>query len=459
MEKLTGKSENLLFISLLLAVILAGCRKEIEPAPDAEIPAQSLAVEFGTNTNFFDSYVAVTWYNLMNRLIIATPGHTPPIVARELCYTGIALYESAVGGSFFFPTMAGQLNGLNGLPKRERFRIYSSTISANAAMARIIKQLFGNASPADVASIDSLESANHGLYSTPFPPEIINRSRNFGYAIADAIFTWSSTDGGHQAYLNNFPPEYIPPPGDGLWVPTPPLFQSAMLPNWGNNRVMVGANGIGPIDPPAHVQFSTTVGSGFYQAANLVYTTGNNLTTEQKEIANFWADGGGTFSPPGHNISIAVQMVRNKKLNLGQAAVLLAKVGIALNDGGIVCWRAKFNQNLLRPVTYIRNYIDPNWSSFIGTPPFPSYTSGHSTFSGATARILTLRFGNHFAFTDSTKLPYGFSTRSFNNFDEAAQEAAISRLYGGIHYEFDNDEGLRCGISIANNVARLRWER
>ena len=459
MKKLLRKSENLLLISLFLVFILSGCRKEIDRETVSETPTQSLAGEFTANSVFFDSYVAVSWYNLMNRLIITTPGHTPPIVARELGYSGIALYESAVGGSFFFPTMAGQLNGLNGLPKRERFRIYSSTLSANAAMARILKQLFGNASPASVASIDSLESANHSLYSTPFPSEIVNRSRNFGYAIADAIFQWSSTDGGHQAYLNNFPPEYLPPVGDGLWVATPPLFQSAMLPNWGNNRVMVRANGIGPIDPPVHLQFSTAVGSGFYQAANLVYTARNNLTAEQKEIANFWADGGGTFSPPGHNISIAVQIVRNKKLNLGQAAVLLAKVGIALNDAGVVCWRAKFKQNLMRPVTYIRNFIDPNWSSFIGTPPFPAYTSGHSTFSGATARILSLRFGNHFAFTDSTKLPYGFSTRSFNSFNQAAQEAAISRLYGGIHYEFDNDEGLRCGIAIANNVERLRWER
>ncbi len=459
MEKLLRKSDKLLVIGLFLVIILSGCRKDIDQEPVSEIPTQSLAGEFTPNSVFFDSYVAVSWYNLMNRLIIATPGHTPPIVARELGYTGTALYESAVGGSFFFPTMAGQLNGLNGLPKRERFRIYSSTLSANAAMARIIKKLFGNASPAGVASIDSLESSNFNLYSTPFPPEIVNRSRDFGYAIADAIFIWSSTDGGHQAYLNNFPPEYIPPVGSGLWVPTPPLFQPAMLPNWGNNRVMVRANGPGPIDPTAHLEFSIAAGSSFYEAANLVYKTVNNLTAEQKEIANFWADGGGTFSPPGHNISIAAQLIRNKKLNLGQAAALLAKVGIALNDAAVVCWRAKFKQNLMRPVTYIRNYIDPNWSSFIGTPPFPAYTSGHSTFSGATARILSLRFGNHFAFTDSTKLPYGFSTRSFSSFNQAAQEAAISRLYGGIHYEFDNEEGLRCGILIADNVARLRWER
>ena len=190
-----------------------------------------------------------------------------------------------------------------------------------------------------------------------------------------------------------------------------------------------------------------------------MYETFNNLTTEQRSIASYWADGGGTFSPPGHIISIAVQIARNKNLTLGQTAMLLAKVGIALNDAGVVCWRAKFKHNLMRPVTYIRNYIDPNWLPLIATPPFPSYTSGHSTFSASASRLLSIRFGNHFAFTDSTKLPYGFGVRSFQSFNEAAEEAAVSRLYGGIHYEFDNDEGLSCGKLIADNVERVTWTR
>jgi membrane-associated phospholipid phosphatase len=183
----------------------------------------------------------------------------------------------------------------------------------------------------------------------------------------------------------------------------------------------------------------------------------NNLSSEQQAIASYWNDGGGSFTPPGHNIAIALQIVRNMNLDLASAAILLAKEGIAENDAGIVCWRAKFGFNLLRPITYIRNYINPTWSTFITTPPFPSYSSGHSTFSGAAAKILTLEFGENFSFTDSTKIPYGFSTRSFTSFQAAAQEAAMSRLYGGIHYRFDNENGFHCGELVALNVENLNW--
>jgi len=132
-------------------------------------------------------------------------------------------------------------------------------------------------------------------------------------------------------------------------------------------------------------------------------------------------------------------------------------VGIALNDAGIVCWRAKYKWNLLRPVTFIQKYIDPSWMPLIGTPPFPSYTSGHSTFSEATAAILSKEIGNQVSFTDSSGMLYGFLLRSFSNFNDYAKEAAISRLYGGIHYRFDNESGFNCGQLIAMNVEHLNW--
>ena len=156
-------------------------------------------------------------------------------------------------------------------------------------------------------------------------------------------------------------------------------------------------------------------------------------------------------------MSIAIQMIREQKMDLSNAAILLAKLGIAENDAAIVCWRAKFSTNVLRPITYIRAYIDPNWVSLITTPPFPSYTSGHSTFSSAAATILTAEIGDNISFTDSSKINDGFQPRSFNNFNMAAEEAAASRLYGGIHYGFDNLNGLRCGKLIAGNVQQLNW--
>jgi membrane-associated phospholipid phosphatase len=404
------------------------------------------------------SYLIQSWFELMMKLIIETPGHTPPIAARSFGYAGVTVYESLVGEMPLYHSLAGQLNGLTSLPLRQYGNSYSAILTANTALARIIKNLFQNASRDNLIRIDSLETANNHLHTGQFSEEILERSRNFGYAVADAVFNWSLTGGGHQAFLNNFPSGYLAPTGIDKWIPTFPTYQNAMLPYWGNNRPMVPANNAGPIDPPPPPAFSTSAASAFYKAAYEVYTTGLHHSAEEKTIALYWADGSGTFTPPGHNIAIALQMIRNHHLNLYDAATMMAKVGIAENDAGIVCWRAKFNYNLIRPITFIRSYIDPSWTPLIVTPPFPSYTSGHSSFSGAAAAILTNEIGDHVFFIDSSKIAYGFLPRSFNSFRDAAQEAAVSRLYGGIHYAFDNENGFKCGELIALNVEHLHWQ-
>jgi len=444
------------FISLTGALILigTGCRKSDQIISPRNTPLAFESENAGIKP---DSYIVQSWYNLMLKLIIETPGHTPPVAARSFGYAGVALYESLAGEMPHHRSLVNQLNGLTNIPQRAYGNSYIAEITANAALAKIIKALFQNASAANMSRIDSLESSNENLYSKHFNEKVIVRSRDYGRGVANAVFNWSLTDGGHQAYLNNFPADYVPPAGIDKWIPTPPLYQGAMLPYWGNNRPMVLANGAGPVDPPSSPEFSATPGSPFYKAAYEVYNTGKHLSFEENTIALYWADGAGTFSPPGHNIAIALQMIRNHHLNLNEAAILLAKVGIAENDAAIVCWRAKFKTNLLRPVTFIGSYIDPSWTPLIGTPPFPSYTSGHSTFSAAAAYILTAEVGDQIYFIDSSKIVYGFSPRSFSNFNEAAQEAAISRLYGGIHYRFDNENGFSCGKQVAINVEQLHW--
>jgi membrane-associated phospholipid phosphatase len=453
-----NKFKELMLLIGLSTLVGIGCRKQDqtitlqnELSPPLQAKAQNGAVKR------FDSYVAHSWYRLMLKLIIETPGHTPPIAARSFGYTGVTLYESLIGEMANHNTLVGQLNGLNSVPRRVYGNSYLAPLTANAALARIIKYLFQNASGANLNRIDSMEAANENLYSQHMSQEIINRSNDYGRAVADAIYNWSLSDGGNQAYLNVFPADYIPPIGADKWIPTPPLFQHAMLPYWGNNRQMVLANGIGPVDPPTPIAFSTSAGSSFYQSAYEVYNTSLHLTADQRTMALYWNDGSGTFTPPGHNFAIALQMIRDHDLNLYLAATLLAKLGVAENDAGVVCWRAKFKTNLLRPVTFIRSYIDPSWTSLIPTPPFPTYTSGHSTFSAAAATILSAEIGNQISFTDSTKIAYGFSTRSFSNFIEYAEEAASSRLYGGIHYGFDNENGFSCGKQIASNVEHLNW--
>lgn len=443
----------LICVSILIGV---SCRKQDQIIVHPNAPSVSSESEAQNGANRFDFYVPQTWYNLMLKLIMQTPGHTPPIAARSFGYTGITLYEALVGEMANHHSLVGQLNGLSSVPKRVYGNSYFAPVIANAALARIIKDMFLNASADNLNRIDSLESAIEKSYYGMISQTVINRSRDYGHAVADAIYNWSRTDGGDQAYLNVFPADYVLPVGPDKWIPTSPLFPHPMLPYWGNNRPMALTDGAGTIDPTTPPTFSTSPGSAFYDAAYEVYYTKTHLSAEQNTIALYWADATG-FLPPGHNIAITLQIIRNRHFNLYQAATLLAKVGIAENDAGVVCWRAKYVHNLLRPVTFITTYIDASWTTLIPTPPFPTYTSGHSTFSGAAAGILTADIGDNVSFTDSSKIAAGFLPRSFANFNAYAQEAAMSRLYAGIHYRFDNENGFTCGQQIAMNVEHLNW--
>jgi hypothetical protein len=212
----------------------------------------------------------------------------------------------------------------------------------------------------------------------------------------------------------------------------------------------------GDCPPHGNPPFSTDPGADFYKAGLEVYDAGRGLTTEQKTIADYWSDGPAlTGTPPGHWFAIVSQIARNDGLSLARAAEAYARVGIAVHDAFIACWNAKYTSNLQRPVTYINRNIDASWRPYIVTPNFPTYASGHSTQSGAAASVLTDMFGVK-GFTDTTHTDHGLvpsqQPRKFSSFVQAASEAAISRLYGGIHYSFDNNDGLNCGQCIGGAI-------
>jgi hypothetical protein len=196
--------------------------------------------------------------------------------------------------------------------------------------------------------------------------------------------------------------------------------------------------------------------SEFFQQAFEVYETVNNLTEEQRTIALYWADlAGETGTPAGHSLSITAQALEQIDASLDLAAEAFAKVGIGESDAFIGCWATKYHYNLLRPITYINDRIDPDWESVLETPPFPAYTSGHSNDVGSASTILTDLFGDGFAITDHTNDDRGFAPRSFSSFFEAANESAISRLYAGIHYRFDIERGVEQGRCVGRAVNAL----
>jgi hypothetical protein len=325
---------------------------------------------------------------------------------------------------------------------------------ANSALMTITKRMFPTAPAENFALIDRL----YNEIAAEFGNVDIRSSAEYGAAVAEAVYQWSMTDGGHEGYRKNYPKDYALPIGDAFWVQTKRtkgLPARAMLPYWGNNRSFL--SGGDPCVLPAPLAYSEDTTSPFYLEAMEVYEAVNGLTAEQREIARFWADDPvRTSTPPGHSISILSQILESEGATLDKAAEAYARLGIALAEAFISCWQDKYLYNLLRPVTYIQAHIDGDWKPLLTTPPFPEYPSGHSVQAGAAAEVLTGLFGESYGFIDSTHP--GYAPRLFSSFDDMAQEVAISRLFGGIHFRTAIEQGIEQGTCIGMKVNALKFK-
>jgi PAP2 superfamily len=399
------------------------------------------------------SVIASTWFELLYDVVKAerTP---PPEASRIYGITAVALYESIVAGTKENRSLVGQLNGLISMPEPEKDKEHHWLTVANTAIAHTIRGLYPTLSPASFEAINKLEERFALLYQAYGPAEEYERSVTYGQAVAAAILKWAATD--ELSIYDNCP--YVPMPVAGSWEPTPPLFNPSPLQScWGLIRPMVLTSGE-ECAPAGHPRFSVAPSSDFFAAGFEVYNVVTGLTAEQKTIADYWSDAAGaTGTPPGHWIAIVSQIARKDGLSLAEAAEAYARVGIAVHDAFIECWNTKYVYNLQRPVTYINDNIDGGWMPYIVTPNFPSYTSGHSTQSGAAASVLTDMFSVK-RFKDITHIDHALlppqKPRTFESFREAAAEAAVSRLHGGIHFRFDNDDGLASGECIGQAIQK-----
>jgi hypothetical protein len=407
--------------------------------------------------------VAHLWFDLARELVTRTPGFSPPVASRAFAYAAVCLHEAVVPGAPGHRSLAGQLNELPTLPQ-VRDVAYDWSAAANAALASVFRQLWSNASAEDLRAVDRLERQLRAAFTRGVPPGVLERSQRWGRQVAAAVHGWSLHDGGHGAALGGSSSSYVPPEGPGRWEPTPPDRLPALQPSWGTNRCFVlPANASCPTGTPT--RYDPAPGSTFDREALEVYDAVEGATVEQRDIARFWADDPGvTATPPGHAISITAQLARADELDLMTAAEAYAKVGLAVADAFIVCWRAKYEVNLLRPITYLQRHVDPSWGSAsrplpVTTPPFPEYPSGHSVQSAAAAEVLADLFGPDRRFTDHTHDRLGFAPRSFTSFEHAAQQAAMSRLFGGIHFRPAIEHGLEQGRCVGRAVNALvtRW--
>jgi hypothetical protein len=438
---------HLASLSLFILLTIVSCRKE-EQLFNSK-PAE-----------LYEAKVATDWAEMFRLLTKKTAGYTPPVAARTLGYMGVTLYETAVIGMPQYQSLSGQLAQFPIIEQPDLSKEYNVEIAINAALGYLARSFYPTAAKEWVLQIQTLEDNTYER-TKGVNPAIVERSKAWGLTVAKAIFEWSKTDGGHEGYAKNFPTTYTPPSGDGLWVSTFPKFQKALQPYWGNNRTFIPqcAQNTQPDAPHRYSDKDTSV---FHIAALEVFSTVNNLTAEQKTIAKYWSDDPGEAgTPPGHLLSLATIVIQKDKINLAKAVEIYAKVSIGLSDAFVSCWKCKYQHNLLRPISYIRTRVSNDWTSLLETPPFPEYTSGHSVASAATARILSDLLGYKYAFTDNTheKRPDIAITRSFPSFNAMAAEAAISRLYGGIHYREAIEKGVEQGTRVGIEIGKLNFRK
>lgn len=414
-------------------------------------------------TNQYSSQVVTQWMDLLLKLTQEGSGFTPPVAARSFGYTGLTLYESVRAGMPGYKSMAGQVNGLttNMIPQAEDKEYHWGAV-ANAALATIIRGCYNNASAENLAAIEALEAHFVSEFSsTTTPQAVLERSVTYGKSVGEVMVAYVISDEQANCYNSNFPDSYLAPTGEGFWIPTPPAFQKALQPYWGAVRPFLTKNVTEALPPPPPA-YSSDPASAFWKETLEVYHAVQNLTAEQQVIAAFWSDDPGrTATPSGHSIAILKQILEEEEADLALAAEAFAKVGMGVHDAFVSCWKAKYTYNLVRPITVIHQYIDADFTIPLPTPPFPEYPSGHSVQSGATAQLLTDLFGDDYAFTDhihESRSDIDGRARSFSSFYDFAEEAAISRLYGGIHFRSAIEEGVKQGKEIGSNISALEFK-
>lgn len=401
------------------------------------------------------------WYKMVLELTRHTATMSPPVASRAYGYIGVTAYEIVASGSDKLETLAGQLNGLTALPGREAGQTYDTGIALDAGLSAVVNDLFSHTGPIGHHALESLEAQLIAELSDDIDGATVQRSQDYGRAVAAKILDWSRNDGGNDVENMGFPRQYELKKGPQYWVPTNTIVQQQLplLPDWGNNRPFAMPTGATcPTgDPPA---YSEDPSSEYFKQAKEVYDDWKSLTPDQRAIARFWADDAMlSVTPPGHWLSIGLAIIDRDKLSTDKAVDMVMRLGTSMADAFIGCWNGKYVYNTVRPITFIRRTIDPKFETVVNTPPFPEFPSGHSTQSAAAATVLTAILGDNFAFDDNTDEADGLKPRSFPSFWAAANEAGISRLYGGIHYRAAIELGASQGKCIAGYTVALKTWR
>ncbi|MFH6767797.1 vanadium-dependent haloperoxidase [Gaetbulibacter aquiaggeris] len=424
---------------LLIIIVFASCSK----------PAEHIKVSPELFHQAIDRVMEIQIHDIFS----------PPVASRIFVYPNIAAYEILAKKSTKFKTLVGTLNGFESIPQVDKSKEVNLELAAIIAHMEISKNLIFSEE-----KMSSLQDSLYLAWGTTNKQEF-DQSKAYAFEVVDHMKKYMAKDNYNQTRtMSKFTVDTDDP---SRWQPTPPSYMDGIEPHWNEIRPFL-LDSAQQFKPEPHPEFSLKKGTKFFEELMEVYNVSQEITkngdeSEEIAIARFWdcnpfvsvTRGHFMFatkkiSPGAHWIGITKIASRKTNSNVEETVNAYTKTSIAIADAFISCWDEKYRSNLIRPETIINQNIDPDWLPILQTPPFPEYTSGHSVVSGAASVVLTEIFGDNFYFEDDTELPFGLPVRNFKSFYNASSEAAISRLYGGIHYRAAIENGLKQGKALGH---------
>jgi len=431
-------------LSLIAAFVIGGCDFDPPINPKLEHPGVGFLKKYPGD-------LAVKWNKLQMQISRTTTGFNTGLATRAFAYSGLTLYESMVKAIPGHRSVASKLMGED--VNDHSFAFIHWAASGNAAMAYALRNFIPTATAANMARIDSLEKAFADQYKTEVSGAAFDNSVEYGRNVAEKIFEWSKSDGVAEAAAKNS--TYIIPPGEGLWQPTPPGFVFPVNVFASETRTFVKNSPTITLAPPP-IPYSKEVNSAFYNQVKYVYDYSQHLTADEINIVKTWGEFPGNFTQGLRYIAIAIQVIDEADLSLSEAVIAFAKHNMALQEAGPSVFGSKYKYNVVRPVTYIRGVMGfGDWSPTNVTPPHPEYPAAHACVGRASSRIIEIVLGKHFTFTDKTHGSTYGPPRSYNSPKAYSDEAAWSRVLGGIHYVPSINAGRDQGEKVGNLINDL----
>lgn len=386
-----------------------------------------------------------------------TVGFSAPVSARAYAYFTIGIFESTVELYTEQQSLSGQLDGYQRNKWSSDPALIDWCLVANTVDKRILEYLYRNMPPSNALRVAALSDSIERSYSRNISREKRRLSLEYGNDIAQMIIDWSKNDGSDEGFNKNYPEDYKPPVCYSCWTKTTPGYFSAVQPFWGLNKHLI-FGGDSLLIGCKPMPFSKEENSPMFKDALLLYKTAKEPNPAHELIAEYWDDSPGySGTPTGHLMQLALQLVEQRKLAPAKAMELYVKMGVAINEAFIHCWKLKYTFNLLRPISYIQRFIDPQFNTFIATPSFPEFPSGHSFQSGAGTQVLKEYFSDTLEFSDNTNIwrsDIDGTARTYASFTQLSEEISMSRFYGGIHFKTTLDTSLYFGRIIGSYVLK-----